>query len=160
MCVAHAINMEARRLATAIIVLATVGLIISVYSWLHNAGFASGEFCTIDETLNCDVVNKGPYATMWGVPVALIGVIGYAFLLFGAILKWRTPSDRQLTDFLLIASAGGLAFSAYLTGLEAFVLHAWCLLCLTSQAAILLLFLAAMSLFFVEREEDKVDLQK
>lgn len=148
------------RVVKAMIVLAVVGLLISGYSWLHNAGFASGEFCTIDETLNCDVVNKGSYSVMFGVPVAVIGVIGYAFLLIGAVLKWRTPGDRQLTSFLLMASAGGLAFSAYLTGLETFVLHAWCLLCLTSQAAILLLFLAAVSLFLSERQTDQADLEK
>lgn len=138
--------MDTRRLTKTIIVLAVVGLLISGYSWLHNAGFASGEFCTIDETLNCDIVNKGPYSVMFGVPVALIGVIGYAFLLIGAVLNFRAPEDRQLSLFLLIASMGGLLFSLYLTGIEAFVLHVWCPLCLASQAVILLITVAAIGL--------------
>ncbi len=121
----------------AILALSLLGLAISLYSLLHNQGFASGEFCTIGETLNCDVVNKGPFSTIAGVPVALIGVLGYLFLAIAAWMKLRNVQDKSLTKFLLAASFGGFLFSLYLTGLEAFVLDTWCLLCLTSQAVIL-----------------------
>lgn len=143
--------MNNARLTKTIIVLAVVGLAISIYSWLHNAGFTSGEFCTISDTLSCDVVNKGPYSVIAGVPVALIGVIGYAFLLIGAVLKFRAPEDRQLSLFLLIASIGGLLFSLYLTGIEAFVLRVWCPLCLASQGVIILITFAIVDIFNLER---------
>ncbi len=123
--------------------LSLIGVAISLYSFLHNQGFASGEFCKINESFDCDVVNKGPYSTIVGVPVSIIGVIGYAFIALGAFLKWHRPNDRPLNLFLLLATIGGFLFSLYLSGLEAFVLDAWCLVCLTSQVDIILLMILA-----------------
>ena len=129
-----------------IFVFSLLGLAISAYSLLHNTGFTSGSFCTLSETVNCDVVNKGAYSTILGIPVALIGVLGYLFLAMAAGMKLRQPDDKQLAYFLVIASAGGFVFSLYLTSLEAFVLHAWCALCVTSQLIILTIFLLSLSL--------------
>ena len=131
--------MKKNTLIKIIAVLALVGVGLSLYSYLHNQGLASGEFCSIDETFNCDVVNKGPYGSFLGIPVSLLGVLGYGFLLLASLMKLRSPEDRSLTLFLVIASTGALGFSLYLTGLEAFVLHAWCLICVTSQITILIL---------------------
>lgn len=130
-----------------IILLACVGIALSLYSFLHNQGFASGEFCNINASFDCDVVNKGPYSTLLGIPVSVIGIIGYGFIALGAFLKWRNPEDHSLTTFLLVASAGGFLFSLYLSGLEAFVLDAWCLVCLTSQVTIILLLIASAVLY-------------
>ena len=128
-----------------------IGLGISVYSFAHNRAFVSGEFCTLSETFNCDIVNRGPFSQVGGVSIALVGVIGYAFLLIGTLLKWRKPADRSLTIFLLIASLGGFLFSVYLTNIEAFVLKTWCLLCLTSQAVITITLGCAVWLWRQER---------
>jgi uncharacterized membrane protein len=116
---------------------AIVGIVLSSYAFLHNRGFASGSICTINATINCDVVNKGPFSEFFGVPVALIGMIGYAFLLIGTILKRKTPEDRILTLFLFAIAYGGLGFSLYLTAIEATILHAWCLICIASQLMML-----------------------
>lgn len=125
------------RLYKIIGVLAGIGLLVSVYSLLHNQGFSSGAFCTIGDKLNCDIVNKGPFSTIAGIPVSFIGVVGYLFLLICSWMLVKKPSDRGLQWFLVLASVGGLVFSLYLTGIEAFILDTWCLLCLTSQALIL-----------------------
>lgn len=129
-----------QKLVYAILILSLIGFVISLYSLLHNTGFVAGSFCTIDEVIDCDIVNKGSYSQIAGIPVALIGVLGYLFLVIGAIAQVRQPSDRHISKFLCLASAAGVLFSFYLTGLEAFVLHAWCLLCISSQAIILAIF--------------------
>jgi uncharacterized membrane protein len=134
-----------------LLIVTLIGLALSVYSWLHNLGLASGEFCAIDETFNCDIVNKGPYGRFMGVPVSLIGVIGYGILVIGVFVKKRRPDDHELTRFLLLASIAGLLFSFYLTGVEAFILHAWCLVCLTSQFVILISTYLLYRLFQLER---------
>ncbi|MBI2473957.1 vitamin K epoxide reductase family protein [Candidatus Uhrbacteria bacterium] len=119
-----------------IIFLSIVGVLLSFYSFLHKQGFTSGAFCNLNATFNCDVVNQGPYSQMFGIPVALIGIIGYLLLAFGAGLKIKNPEDNSLSFFLFFASFGGFLFALYLSGLEAFVLHAWCIVCLTSQGLI------------------------
>ncbi len=126
-----------RKLLMGIKVLALIGAGIAVYSLAHKSGFASGSFCTIGTTFNCDIVNKGPYSELYGIPVALIGILGYGFLAMTAFLKLRSPADKTLTKLLGLGTIGGLGFSLYLTSIEAFVLQTWCLLCLTSQAIIL-----------------------
>ena len=133
--------------------LALVGLGLSLYSYLHNAGLASGEFCTIGETFDCDVVNKGPYSMFLGVPVSLIGIVGYAVLFFGSLLKMRTPQDKNLTLFLFLSADIGLMFSLYLTYLEAFVLDAWCVICIASLITILSLDVLLLLRFLEERKK-------
>lgn len=136
-----------------IMLLAVIGLAISAYAFLHNRGFSSGSFCTIGDTFNCDVVNKGPYSVIYGIPVALLGVVGYLFLLITAALKRRDMKDRSLTVLLLLAAAAGTAFALYLTGIEAFVLKSWCLLCIASQVSILLILVLSFSIWHAERHE-------
>ncbi|MBI4435610.1 vitamin K epoxide reductase family protein [Candidatus Uhrbacteria bacterium] len=114
--------------------LALVGIALSVYSLLHKTGFTSGAFCNLNDTFSCDIVNQGPYSELFGIPIAAIGIVGYLFIFLAAVVKGKNPSDRQLSMFLLVAAWGGFLFSLYLSGLEAFVLYAWCIVCLTSQA--------------------------
>ncbi len=115
------------------IAFAIVGIALSTYAFLHNRGFVSGSICTVNATINCDVVNKGPFSEFFGIPVALIGLIGYTFLLIGSILKRKTPNDRSLTLFLFAIAYLGFGFTLYLTSIEATILHAWCLICVSSQ---------------------------
>lgn len=122
-----------KKLTTWMIAFAIVGTALSAYAFLHNRGFTSGALCNINDTLNCDIVNKGPFSDFFGIPVALIGLFGYGLLLAGSVLKRFSPSDRSLTIFLLVLASGGFGFSLYLTSVEAMILHAWCLICVTSQ---------------------------
>lgn len=141
-------------------VIAAIGLVVATYSFFHNQGFASGEFCKVGETFDCDVVNKGPYSKIFGVPVSLIGILGYAFLFAAAWLKRREPKDRLLTAFLVGPATLGFGFTLYLTGLEAFVLQTWCLLCLTSQALMALIFFCTLGVWYTEGAKKKTLLEK
>jgi len=120
---------RARRILLAIAVLATVGVLVSSVSLYHHFGTSTSSFCDFGETLNCDIVNRSIYSTVLGIPVALIGIVGYAVLLALATLyraKAETPT------MLLIASLAGMGFALYLTYIEAFVLAVWCILCVSS----------------------------
>lgn len=132
-----------RRLLFLIIALSIVGFAVSAYSFAHHESFVSGAFCNLNSSFSCDIVNRGPYSTLFGIPVALIGMIGYAFLVAAAVTCLKRPEDLPAKTFLFLTASGGLAFSAYLTGIEAFVLQAWCLLCLTSQLSIVIIFAAS-----------------
>lgn len=147
--------MNKKKLAYAIAILSFVGMSIAVYSFLHNQSLASGEFCSIGETFNCDVVNKGPYSVFFGIPVSAIGIMGYLFLMAGALLFANKQQDKALLWFISLATLGGLSFSLYLTGIEAFVLDTWCLLCLTSQTMMALITAAVVGIWYTDYKDSK-----
>lgn len=95
--------------------------------------------CSINERWDCGVVNKSPYAVFHGVPVAIIGISGYVILGGLAIARaWRA---------LFPIAVIGLAFSLYLTNIEAHTLGVWCLYCVISQSIIALITLLALAMF-------------
>ena len=121
------------RLMTAIAVIAVLGVAISSVSLYHHFGTSKTSFCDIGESFNCDVVNRSPYSVFAGVPVALIGIVGYLAVLALATV-YRAKAETPF--ILLIASCAGLAFALRLTYIEARVLYTWCILCLSSLGAI------------------------
>ena len=92
--------------------------------------------CSINDKWDCGEVNHSPYAVLVGVPVAAIGIGGYLLLGILALKKaWR---------ILLPAALAGLAFSLYLTYIEAKVLQIWCIYCVISLATISVLTLSSL----------------
>ena len=122
-----------RLILTAIAILATAGIVVSSISLYHHFGSSKTSFCDFGETFNCDMVNRSIYSIFGGVPVALIGILGYAFLL---ALSTLLSSKPKTPIMLLAASVLGLGFAIYLTYIEGFVLGVWCILCLSSLACI------------------------
>jgi len=111
------------------------GMAVSLYAYRQHAAPLGGGACNVSDTFNCDLVNRGPYGEIFGFPVAAIGLIGYLVMGILAVHFSRTK-DPVIGKALLAMLAGGLAFSAYLTYLEAFVIYAWCLICLASLSSI------------------------
>ena len=122
-----------KNLTRAVALISFAGIIVSSVSLYHHFGTSKTSFCTFGESFNCDLVNRSSYSTVLGVPVALVGFVGYLLILALATVyrqKAETPA------MLLITTGGGLAFALYLTYIEKFVLQAWCVLCLASLALI------------------------
>ena len=118
-----------RRMLIAIALLSVVGVGVSSVSLYHHFGTSKTRYCDFAENFNCDVVNRSVYSTVFGIPVALVGIFGYLMLLALATV-YRTKAETPM--MLLIASTLGLGFALYLTYIEAFVLGTWCILCLSS----------------------------
>ena len=116
-------------------VLAVVGIGVSIYL---GSVEASGTEAVCGPVGDCNAVQQSEYATIFGIPIGILGVIGYAVLLVGWIVA-KTMKGR-LADLGMIAAAlvavGGTVFSVYLTFLEPFVIGATCMWCLTSALAI------------------------
>lgn len=124
-----AMSARARKCLLAIAVLAGVGIAVSSVSLYHHYGTGKSSYCDFGQSFNCDMVNRSIYSVVMGVPVALIGVLGYLGLLLLATIyrdKAKTPA------MLLAGSLAGLGFALYLTYVEGFVLAVWCVLCLSS----------------------------
>ena len=115
-----------------IALLALLGLTVSVLALrVHYSNDV--EPCDINEHWDCGVVNHSPFAMIGPVPVAALGIAGYALLGSLAFLRRR--------PLVVAAAAVGLAFALYLTHIEKDILMVWCLYCVISQVVILTLFL-------------------
>ena len=112
---------------TVLFVLAVLGFLISAYlTWTHFAGLAP--ICTGGGE-GCETVQSSRYATILGIPVALLGLISYGGLIISAALR------GEVGIYLgFLTSLVGTLFSAYLTYLEVFVIGALCQWCLASAA--------------------------
>jgi uncharacterized membrane protein len=105
--------------------LSVAGLMMSAYlTWVHFLGVSP--IC-LTGSGSCEAVQTSRYAEIFGVPVAVLGLAGYAGLLLSALL--RGESGALLGLFVALVS---VLFSAYLTWLELFVIHAICQWCVTS----------------------------
>jgi vitamin-K-epoxide reductase (warfarin-sensitive) len=122
-----------RRLFLAIAILAVAGIAVSSVSLDHHFRKSKTTYCDFGQAFNCDIVNRSEYSTVAGVPVALIGILGYAALLVFATF-YRQKADTPA--ILVVGSLGGLGFALYLTYVEKYILAVWCILCLSSLAVI------------------------
>lgn len=86
----------------------------------------------------CETVQSSEYAKLAGIPVALLGLAGYAFIL--ASLAIPGELGRSTTVLLTLT---GFGFSAYLTYRELFTLDAVCPWCVAS--AVLMTGLAVLA---------------
>jgi uncharacterized membrane protein len=117
------------------IAVAIAGLAIATY--LTVVHYTGGEpVCAIAH--GCATVQKSSYAELLGVPVAVLGLLGYVGIL-GSLVK-DTETTRSFTAVLTVS---GLAFSAWLTYIEVFELNAICIWCVGS--AICMTLLAALA---------------
>jgi uncharacterized membrane protein len=121
------------RLTLTIQGLAAAGVAVSALSLYHHWGTSATASCDFGARFNCDLVNRSIYSTFLGIPVGLIGLLGYA-----SLLALARPNRTRSWE-LLLASSAGLAFAIYLTYIEAFLLAVWCVLCLSSLGLILLI---------------------
>jgi uncharacterized membrane protein len=120
------------KLGWAIFLIAAVGVVLSSISVYDHYRKDPSEFCNINETFNCDIVNRSEYSELAGIPVSIIGVAGYAALMVLSRMVWQ----RRLSLLMLLGTIGGLGFALYLTYIEARVLMVWCIVCLCSLATI------------------------
>jgi vitamin-K-epoxide reductase (warfarin-sensitive) len=124
-----------------IALLSLAGLAVSAVSLQRHYAKSASAFCDFSQKLNCDIVNRSEYSTIEGIPVAGIGVAGYAGL-FVLATFWR--SRAQTANRLLGAALLGLAFALYLTYIEAYELMTWCILCVISLILISLVSILAI----------------
>jgi uncharacterized membrane protein len=127
----------------AIAVLALIGLLVAAYLSMYKMGMLGVIQCQIG---SCEKVQTSQYAYFLGLPVAYYGVAAYVAILVVAMLgiQPRFERERWVALALFGMSAVGVLFSAYLTYLEAAVIHAWCQWCVVSAVLITLIFLLSL----------------
>lgn len=122
------------------VLLAIIGLGISGYITIVK--LTGGEtVCANNGVINCDLVQSSIYSKLFGIPIQYLGVIGYLGILGVLALEPAIPFFAKRSKLLIFAmTLFGFLYSAYLTAMEAFVLHAWCLWCVGSAITMTILF--------------------
>jgi uncharacterized membrane protein len=114
-----------RKLRIAAALLALAGIGVATYIAIAESGGGTPK-CLAGGT-GCETVAESRYSELAGISVAVIGIAGYALLLFAALV----PGDAGRFGGFLTALVG-FGFSAYLTYLELFVIDAICQWCVAS----------------------------
>ncbi len=113
------------------------------YQLLSDASYRS--FCDISATVSCTSAYLSRYGSVLGVPVALFGVLFFAFVVLCAAIEvvGPAPIKESFPGYLFLLSTIGLAVILYLGYAAFFVLKAVCLMCLATYAAVIGLFIVS-----------------
>ena len=142
---------EAPPSARWLVVAALAGLGFALAStWVHYNILRDplySSVCDVSSTFSCTDAYTSRFGAVAGVPVALIGVLYFAFVLVLIALCQRSTTARQnLAGYVFAVSTLGLAGVLYLAYASFFVLKTICLLCVGSYVAIAALFIISGSL--------------
>ena len=123
----------------AVALLALVGLFLSLYLTLFKLGYIGHMSCAV---VSCERVQTSRWSMLFGIPVSVWGTGFYLTTLGVSVLATQTPpaSSRGIMRLLTAMTGAGVLFSAYLTWLEFFVIHAICLYCIASAVVVTLMF--------------------
>jgi uncharacterized membrane protein len=113
------------------------------YHLLYDPAYRS--FCDVNETISCTQVYLSRFSTFRGIPVALFGAMAFAAagLLATSALTARPAVRENVPGYLFVLSTLSLAVILYLGYASFVLLKAICLLCLTTYAAVIGLFLVS-----------------
>jgi uncharacterized membrane protein len=122
-----------RRLRTAAVVLALVGLAAAAY--LTYTKYAHDGVCGVSS--GCTTVQQSAWSELFGIPVSVLGVIGY--LGFLALLLLAPQRNENVRLALVIGTGVGFLFSMFLMYRAYVTLEAFCPFCTTSAVMMTLL---------------------
>jgi uncharacterized membrane protein len=122
------------------------GMLLAFYLLLYHNG-SLVDVCTASGWNDCGKVSgpDAPYSAIGSIPVALIGLIGYASLFLLAWAKyWLETVEDYLPEMLVGLTAVAFLFSLALTGLELFIIHAICRYCVVSAVITTVIFVLSL----------------
>ena len=127
---------------TVLLALSLIGLWDSGYLWWAYTSPSRPMVCFGG---GCDAVRASPFAYPGGIPLPILGVAMYAVLALWFVLEPLAAGRSAQRGRQAAAGISGLGFlfSLYLSGLEAFVIHAWCTWCVISALSVTFIFALA-----------------
>jgi protein-disulfide isomerase/uncharacterized membrane protein/rhodanese-related sulfurtransferase len=127
-----------------LLILSLAGLFDALYLWWVYTSPSRPMVCL---GTGCDLVRASRYAHLWGQPLPVYGAAMYLVLAVAILAQGWTDSqegERLAQSTVVVISAGGFAFSLYLTAVEAFVVHAYCLWCVGSAIIVTVVFVFSL----------------
>jgi uncharacterized membrane protein len=122
------------------LLLCLIGLGASAYLTFEHFSSSTTLACPDTGAINCVKVTTSSYSHLFGVPVALLGLLFYLVVTVLCLpVMWR--SDKTWVGRArLVATVGGVAFVLYLVWAELFRIEAICLWCTVVHATTIALF--------------------
>jgi protein-disulfide isomerase/uncharacterized membrane protein len=110
------------------------------YALLTQPGYAS--VCDVNSTISCTQTYLSEYGSLWGIPVALAGVLFFTIILLLVGLGGRLTVQARdnVPAYAFALSTVGLAVVLYLAWASFFKLNAFCLLCAAAYVAVIGIF--------------------
>lgn len=156
-----------KKILKIIFILSILGVILSVF--LINLYYSKDKsICDINEIFHCSKVSASEYSTLFDIPMAFFGLFGYfslALISLGIYIKKIKEEKQRIKNknllikkifspkFLLFFSLLALIFSLYLTYAESFIIKAFCIFCLFSQAIIFGIVILALWFFYLGKKK-------
>src|SRR6478609_8979441 len=127
-------------LQIATFVLALAGLGVSIYLTIAHFTESALAGCSESGTINCTKVTTSPQSYVFGIPVAVLGLAFFVFLV--AIMSpWAWQARRREVHMLRIASmVVGIGMVIYLVYAEFIIIGAICLYCTSVHIITFLMF--------------------
>jgi uncharacterized membrane protein len=121
--------------------LSIAGIFVAGYmAWAEVTG--NETVCADTGKIDCAAVQTSAYAKTVGIPVAIMGLLGYVAMLGVLILEDQIEIVATYGRTLLVGMAlFGVIFQVYLTWIEASILDAWCQWCVASFVIVTSMFL-------------------
>ena len=131
-----------KKLRWASVILTILGIMDATYLYIYKLS-SNDRMCL--GSGDCATVNYSRYSEVYGIPVALLGLLAYLVILGISILETRTTFFKTNANLLIFGiSLVGVLFSAYLTYIELFVIFAVCPFCVISAILITLIFILSI----------------
>lgn len=131
-----------KRLTQITIALAVVGLLVSIYMTVYKV--TSNEAMCVGSS-GCSEVNASRYSEVNGIPVAVLGVVGYAAILALLFLEQKSVFFQENGTMMFFGiSLVGFLFTLYLIYVEVALIKAYCPFCLTSQGVMSIIFIISV----------------
>jgi uncharacterized membrane protein len=122
--------------------LVVLGLAVSIYMTIYKVT-SNNAMCL--GSGDCSTVNASRYSEVYGIPVAVFGVLGYLAILVTHYFEKSNQFFKQNGTLMIFGMAlTGFLFTLWLVYVEVALLKALCPFCVTSQAAMTVIFLIAV----------------
>jgi len=126
----------------ASLALVVIGILVSVYMTIYKLT-DNNAMCL--GSGGCSQVNASRYSEIYGIPVGLVGVGGFAAILLLHLLENRNDfMRRNATLYIFGLALTGFVFTLYLVYVEFAILKALCPFCLTSQVTMTIIFIISV----------------
>jgi uncharacterized membrane protein len=123
-------------------VLSILGAVDAIYLYIYKLT-GNPQMCLGNG--GCHNVNFSPYSEINGIPVSIFGLAAYLAIICILILEARLKFAKENGPLAIFGiSLGGVAFTAYLTYLEIYVINAICPFCVASAIIITFIFILAI----------------